>query len=206
MNTDSTAKLSYTSEASTLEGLDDLYIEPSSEENRIKHQPGYAQGTAQTKKNAEGIASWVTVEEAAKLLNISQNAVLKRLGKAKLVGQKVPGQFGEKWMVDPSGLPTELHVEFVDNPCQEQPGYAQGTARSGKEQPAIDEPSETPGEQASPVIFLVEKIESLSKEVGELRARLEEQSRENQQLKLLTDRQQAGLWMRFCSWMTGSQR
>jgi len=118
-------------------GLEDLFDVSS-----VQAVPDYAQGTASKPEGCSlGIAHWLTVEEAAKRLDISPNAVIKRLGKGKLAGQKIPGQFGEKWLVDPAGLPQEIQVDFAatnDENAEAVPGTSRGTASAEQEQPAFD--------------------------------------------------------------------
>lgn len=188
----------------TLEGLEEFYDAELSVNQEV---PGNSQGTAQTQENFTGIAQWLTVEEAAKRLEISPNAVIKRLGKGKLAGRKVPGQFGEKWMVDPSGLPQEVHVHISEeqpSPPPEEPGNSQGTASASQEQPSINDAiakqsfdvlADVIRQQTEQIKLQNEMIKHLSTQVQE----------KDGQLKLLTDSQhKRGFWSRFGSWfMTG---
>lgn len=184
----------------TLEGLEEFYDAELSVNEEV---PGNSQGTAQALENFAGIAQWLTVEEAAKRLEISSNAVIKRLGKGKLAGRKVPGQFGEKWMVDPSGVPQEVHVHVSEEqpaPVPETPGNSQGTARTSQEQPNIND---TIAKQSFDVLAEVirqqtEQIKLQNEMIKHLSTQVQEK---DGQLKLLTDSQhQKSWWARFASW------
>jgi len=187
-----------------LEGLEEFFDAELSADQEV---PGNSKGIAQALENFTGIAQWLTVEEAAKRLEISPNAVIKRLGKGKLAGRKVPGQFGEKWMVDPSGLPQEVHVHLSEEqpaPTPEAPGNSQGTASTSKEQPSINDAI---AKQSFEVLADVirqqtEQIKLQNEMIRHLSIQVQEK---DGQLKLLTDSQhKVGWWARFSSWfMTG---
>ncbi|MBA3991965.1 MAG: hypothetical protein C0469_00465 [Cyanobacteria bacterium DS2.3.42] len=190
--------LDITNNPLAIEGLEDLLV---------VRKPGTAQGSAHTLEDsaeatpgsAQGFASGVPVDEAARRLGISPNAVLKRLRKGKLRGQKVSGQFGDHWLVDVSGVPEPIQIEL-----EPEPGTAQGSAHTSE-----DTTEATPGSAqgfASGVLDrerdLLQLVVHLSKENGALQALLTERE---QQLKLLTDSQhKRGWWSRFGAWfMTG---
>jgi hypothetical protein len=189
--------------SATLEGLDDFYDVESSPSQAL---PGDSKGTADDSEKILGIARWLTVEEAAKRLEISANAIIKRLGKGKLVGRKVPGQFGEKWMVDPSCLPQEVHVQIAEEETREQPGNSTGTDTTGQEQPqqhdtiaqkSFDVLSDVIRQQTEQIRLQNEMIKHLSGQVQE----------KDSQIKLLSDsRHKAGIWTRFCSWFTSPRQ
>lgn len=184
----------------TLDGLEEFYDAELSANQEV---PGNSQGTAKGLENFTGIARWLTVEEAAKRLEISPNAVIKRLGKGKLAGRKVPGQFGEKWMVDPSDLPQEVHVHISEeqpDPPPEAPGNSQGTASTSQEQPSV---SDSIAKQSFDVLADVirqqtEQIKLQNEMIKHLSVQVQEK---DGQLKFLTDSQhKRGWWARFASW------
>ncbi len=192
----------------SLEGFDQFYAVSG---GPGREQPGNSKGTASTGQEqpgyAEGIGRWLTVEEAAKRLGISANAVIKRLGKGKLHGRKVAGQFGEKWLVDPDAVPQEVTIELSDSEyeevAQEQPGNSKGTASTGREQPGNAE-----GIARKSIDVLGEVIRQQTEQIkvqNEVIRQLVDQVRDkDSQLKLLTTSQQkTGWWNRFCSWFTG---
>jgi hypothetical protein len=194
----STAKNSQT--PASLDGLDDIYDVTLGTAEEIT---GSAKGTDCEKQEQPG--AWVTVEEAAKRLGISANAIIKRLGKGKLLGKKVPGQFGEKWMVAEWELPQEIKIDFQETEQPEaQPGNSTGNSSKSKEQPgaavgiaekSLDLLGEVIRQQNEQLRVQNEVIRHLSEEV---RTR-------DQQIKLLTDSQhKQGGWSRFWSWFTGS--
>lgn len=209
MNSSATNNVNRTTDQG-LEGLEDFYdVDPV----QGQEEPGNSQGTANHADKILGTADWLTVEDAAKRLGISSNAVIKRLGKGKLAGRKVAGQYGEKWVVDPKGLPQEIHVQIAEEqPAtnQEEPGHSQGTATQGKEQPAghntmaqnsFDVLADVIRQQTEQIKLQNDMIKHLSSQVKE----------KDSAIKLLTDSQQnkdsqqnrkAG-WSRFWSWFTG---
>jgi hypothetical protein len=183
-----------------LGGFEDFYDVDSVQP---QEEPGNSQGTAQPTEKFVGIAQWLTVEEAAKRLEISQNAIIKRLGKGKLPGRKVAGQYGEKWMVDPSGLPQEIHVQIAEEQpaeTKEEPGTSKGTASQGQEQPAghdsiaqksFDILADVIRQQTEQIKLQNELIKNLSTQV----------QNKDSEIKLLTDsHHKPGWWANFCSW------
>jgi len=187
----------------TLEGLEEFYDVDSIPGKEL---PGNSQGTAQTSDNFLGIAQWLTVEEAAKRLEISSNAVIKRLGKGKLAGRKVPGQFGEKWMVDPAGIPQEIHVQIAEEQPrqpQEEPGSSQGTANPGEAQPSQNEgiAQKSFDVLADVIRQQTEQIKLQNEMIRYLAGQVEAKDGE---IKLLTDNQKKpGRWSGFWKWFTG---
>lgn len=188
-------------------GFSDLY-------EGEQEQPGPAQGTAQHRELKTGTACWLTVDEAAKRLNISGNAVVKRLGKGKLVGQKVAGQYGEKWLVDPSCLPEEIVVEleanYIDATAKEEPKAQPGTPQEGAglsgEAEAV--PGNAQGISGDTMKVLGEIIQTQNdqlKRQNELIFHLTEELRHRDgQIKLLMDSQKRkSAWTRFWVWFTG---
>lgn len=177
-----------------IEGLEELLV---------AQELGTAQGSAHTPKDspeitpgsAKGLASGVPVEEAAKRLGISPNAVLKRLRKGKLQGQKVSGQFGNHWLVDISGVPEPVEIEL-----EPEPGTAQGSAHTpeGSSEAMPGLAKGLASDNSDRERDLLQLVVHLSKENGALQALLTERE---QQLKLLTDSQHKRAWWgRFSSW------
>jgi len=186
-----------------LEGLEGFYDVEVSAPQEV---PGDSRGTAEPKSNISGTAHWLTVEETAKRLEISPNAIIKRLGKGKLAGRKVPGQYGDKWMVDPAGLPQEVQVHLTEeqpSQIQEVPGDSQGTDRLSAEQPSpisefaqksFDVLADVIRQQTEQIKLQNEMIKHLSEQVQE----------KDGQIKLLTESQSKRHgWSQFWSWFTG---
>jgi|694.fasta_scaffold12758_8 hypothetical protein len=167
----------------------------------------------------------ISVDEAAKHLGISTNAVCKRLRKGSLVGKKIQGKFKEEWLVEGAGLIEILNVEVassvVDSP--ERIATAQSTVQDESEDSSDsveadsssvqDGPSSVQDSPGQPTLLLIElvekqaaKLEAAAGQIGYLQAQLaaERASSEakEQQIKLLTDSQHSkkGWWSRFCSW------
>ena len=129
-----TARSYQTDSPADTTGLDDFF---ASEELKAipREEPGIACSAVKASTwDDQASPDGVPVDQAAKLLGISANAVVKRLNKGKLSGFKVAGQFGQKWMVNRSDLPAEaIQIEFdsseaMPQDSEEQPGSAQGTA------------------------------------------------------------------------------
>lgn len=152
----------------------------------------------------------ITVEEAARLLNISTNAVCKRLRKGTLVGQKIAGKFKEEWLVEGAGLIEVVNVDFDSV----QDGPPENSAPSSSVQ---DHTDASPGsvqktaESLRVLVDLVEKqaskLEAAAGQIGYLQAQVESQSRlleaKEAEIKLLTDSQHnaPGWWTRLCWWL-----
>ena len=192
----------------SLEGLDVLFTAGTNEVTG--EQPGDSLGIASNSQalppERVGNASWVSVEQAATQLGISPNAVIKRLNKGKLLGEKVPGQFGLKWTVNPSCLPQQIQIE-VEN-CEEQPvmaweqpGNSKGMASQDKALPGTSE-----GFASDSLQILAQVIQTQNDQIQaqtELIKHLTVEIRErDSQVKLLTDSQhKPGLWAKFSSWL-----
>jgi hypothetical protein len=202
-----------------LTGLDELYdVEPDSVQASTadasgtawnkQDQPSSDQGTAEDLMaqggNADSTATWMSVENAGRRLGISANAVIKRLGKGKLRGRKVPGQFGDKWMVDPEALPKEVHIEIEgldeEGTAQEQPGHSKGTD------------SRPPSQPGNSVGIAEKSLELLGEVIRQQNDHMRSQSElikhltdqvTNLQTKLLTDSGKTNWWSRFSSWFFG---
>lgn len=179
-----------------VEGFDELLDE---------REPGSARGSTKVSEDqakpkpglALGSAEGVPVDEAARRLGISTNAILKRLRKGKLRGRKVSGQFGAHWLVDISDIPEAISIEV-----EAEPGSAQGSTQTEGE-PAEDKPGSASAAPPDRERELLQLVVRLSKENGALQALLNERE---QQIKLLTDNQRkAGGWSRFWIWFTGGR-
>jgi len=167
-------------------------------------EQGSAPGEAQMSESqaspepgsATGLAQGIPVDQAAKRLGISTNAVLKRLRKGKLHGFKVLGQFGEQWLVDLTDVVVPVHVELAP-----EPGLAAGEAQMSESQASPEPGSATGPATPDREHDLLKLVVQLSRENGALQALLNERE---QQIKLLTDSQQnRSRWQRFWSWFTG---
>lgn len=191
---------------------------PELYENTARAQPGTAQSTAGNCPTE----AWLTVEETAKQLNISGNAVVKRLGKGKLRGRKVPGQYGDKWLVDSSSLPEKIILEFEPGRAEEQPGNSTGTARNTPEEPgeSDNEWNDSSPKEAIPgtahnihgdtiKVFgeIIQTQNEQLKRQNELIFHLTEELRyRDNEIKLLTDSQhKRSGWSRFWIWFTGGR-
>jgi hypothetical protein len=207
-----TARDYQTADLASIEGLDVLFTDDA--DKVTWEQPGRSLGMASNEQtlpvNKLGKASWVSVEQAAALLGISSNAVIKRLNKGKLLGEKVPGQFGLKWTVNPSCLPQQIQVEVESAEEQpetvwEQPGNSTGTAFHVKALPGTSE-----GYASESLQILAQVIQTQNDQIQaqtELIKHLTDEIRErDNQVKLLTDSQhKPGWWAKFSSWFFKGQ-
>lgn len=199
----------------SLEGLEevfDLAGTPGTES-------GATEGTARTPENddpgqpghdsveAADVATYISTADAAKLAAVDSRTIRRWYEQKKVRGQLSKGKL---LVVQEDLLPASQEPElFSAGTPGTESGTVEGTART----PENDDPGQ-PGQtadipQTPAVVFFefVDRIERLSRENGELRALLDEQLRENQQLKLLTDREhKTGFWSRFYSWMIGGKK
>lgn len=173
-------------------------------------------GASLVQESPQFLVHPISVEEAAKLLKISPNAVCKRLRKGSLVGKKTPGKFKDEWLVEGAGLIEILDVDLSssvqDSPCEiaaEETKVQDQTEDCATElQDRISSVQESP-QATTRLIELVEKqaakLEAAAGQIGYLQAQLLSQKEaletKEEQLKLLTDSQhKTGWWSRFCSW------
>ncbi len=206
-----TAHSYQTDSTATTAGLDDLF-EVTEPQAVPVEEPGNSSPTLKAVPENESIASsGVPVDQAARLLGISTNAVIKRLNKGKLSGFKVAGQFGQKWMVNRSELPAEpIQIEFdsseaMPNAPEEQPGSAQGTARNEQASPGTFAPN-----ASDALSILAQVIQSQTTQIqaqNDLIKHLNsELKHRDTQVKLLTESQQKqSWWARFSSWFLGTR-
>ena len=206
-----TARSYQTNQPSSTDGLDDFF---ASEELKAipREEPGIACSVVKASTwDDQASPDGVPVDQAAKLLGISANAVVKRLNKGKLSGFKVAGQFGQKWMVNRSDLPAEaIQIEFdsseaMPQDSEEQPGSAQGTA--GPEQALPGTASSIASDSlkifAQVIKSQTAQIEAQNDLIRHLTSELKDR---DTQVKLLTDSQQKqGWWVRFLSWFLGTR-
>ena len=206
-----TARSYQTNQPSSTDGLDDFF---ASEELKAipREEPGIACSAVKASTwDDQASPDGVPVDQAAKLLGISANAVVKRLNKGKLSGFKVAGQFGQKWMVNRSDLPAEaIQIEFdsseaMPQDSEEQPGSAQGTA--GPEQALPGTASSIASDSlkifAQVIKSQTAQIEAQNDLIRHLTSELKDR---DTQVKLLTDSQQKqGWWVRFLSWFLGTR-
>jgi len=155
-------------------GLDHIFVDVIDEE--------IPEGIpAQNQGSPVEIPQGIPVEEAAKLLGTSSRAVLKRLQKGTLKGHKVASKFGDKWLVDPEGIPAQNQGVPVEIP--------EGI------------PAQNQGVPVEIVQELLRKVEALTYRNGYLEAQLAEK---DTHIKLLTDsHHKPGWWARFSSWFLG---
>lgn len=200
----------------SVDGLEVLFDEdspqlPQAASSSVQDQTSIGPGSVPESPSPKKLVHPITVDEAARLLNISTNAVCKRLRKGSLVGQKIPGKFKEEWLVEGAGLIEVLKVDF--NSVQESPPEDPAGSSSVQDQTGVSPGSvqESP-ESLSRLVDLVEKqaakLEAAAGQIGYLQAQLESQSRlleaKEAEIKLLTDSQhKASWWLRFSSWFLG---
>ncbi len=160
-------------------------------------QPGHSS------VEATDITTYISTSSAAKLASVDSRTV-RRWHDAG----RVRGQFSKGKLL--------IAKEDIERLTNEDPilsgttGTADATV-SGASGTPEGEREGRPGPDAdmpAPVIAFsdfLDRIERLSRENGELRALLERERLETQQLRLLTDSQhKANWWQRFCSWFVSS--
>lgn len=129
----------------------------------------------------------MTIEEAAKVLGVSEKTIFRRLKRGLIGGYKVPGQFGMEWRVKALDTPEQ---DF--SPAQDKTSLDNGLI--GELRNRIDE-------LQSKLDARDDELQGANYRLGYLAAQLESQK---EQIKLLTDSQHnAGWWQRFKSWAQG---
>jgi hypothetical protein len=194
-----------------IEGMESLFLEDSPQEK--SGQSGTVQDKTDeifgsVQDSPSGLVNPISVEEAARLLGISSNAVCKRLRKGTLIGKKIIGKFKDEWLVEGVGLIEVLNVEFSKS--EDSPDGTASGSRTVQDQ-TDDGPSfiQDSPDSVTRLLDLVEKqsakLEAAAGQIGYLQAQLETQTKllqvKDDQLKLLTDSQhKRGFWARFGSW------
>lgn len=198
-----------TTSAATTDGMDDLF-----ECGLAKNQEVEPYGSTSTAScdlgSAEGLANWLSIEDASRRLGISKNAVQKRLKRGKLIGKKTSGPYGDIWLVDLSSENQVLEVEF-ENPegvdeAEEAKPSGSASERPDSEGSAKGLAKGLAGRTEIDLVWqmeLLNRVERLSLENGQLKALLQEREKE---VRLLTDSQQrTGWWTKFASWFLKGQ-
>lgn len=126
----------------------------------------------------------MTIEEAAKVLGVSEKTIFRRLKRGLIGGYKVPGQFGLEWRVKALD---SLKQDF--SPAQDKTSLDNGL---------IGELRNRIEELQGKLDTRDEELQGANYRLGYLAAQLESQK---EQIKLLTDSQhKAGWWQRFKTW------
>lgn len=213
-------------DAVSIDGLEDVFsqdspieISPISPAVQARTQDGADQvqdSSSSVHESPQTLVHPISVEEAAKFLRISTNAVCKRLRKGSLVGKKTQGKFKEEWLVEGAGLIEILNIDMPSS-VQDCPPENEADESTVQDQPGVykelshTSPSsvlESP-QATVQLIELVEKqaakLEAAAGQIGYLQAQLASQKEaletKEEQLKLLTDSQhKTGWWARLSSW------
>jgi hypothetical protein len=205
-----------------IEGMENLFVEDSPEDvpvssGTVQDQTKYSPGLVQ--KGPADLIHPITVDEAARLLNISSNAICKRLRKGTLVGKKIAGKFKDEWLVEGAGLIEVLSLEFnsfEDGPSgnSEASGTVQDQANdyTGSVQESPGSVHEESRDSVIRLVNLVEKqaakLEAAAGQIGYLQSQLESQRElvqaKEAEIRLLTDSQhKRSWWVRFSAWFLG---
>lgn len=195
----------------SVEGFEDVFVQDSPEVESSSVQEQTLIEISSVEDSPLNLANPITVDEAAKLLHISANAVCKRLRKGTLKGQKIPGKFKDEWLVEGAGL-IEVVVGEEDSPEEEhgqsRPVHDQQPLKNGLVQDGSEK-------SMSRLLDLIEKqaarLESAAGQIGYLQAQIAEREQDiverDSQIKLLTDSQHKKGWLaRFCAWFVGQQQ
>jgi hypothetical protein len=210
------------------DGLEDVFdLEPVTDLDSapVTGTPGQVTSASEPVTHATKVvptsAEAVPVEQAARVLGTSINALKKRLRKGTLRGCKVDTKHGEKWFVEKLELVkmepvTGSSREPVTGTPEQVTSASEPVTHASKEVPGTAEGVPEQTDLVSPVferlVMSLEKkdavIESQAhqlKAAGDvimyLRAQIEEKEI---QVKLLTDSQhKRGWWARFGSWFMG---
>ncbi len=151
------------------------------------------------------------IEQAAKLLGVSNRTILRRLQKKTLEGFKINGPFGPEWRVSEKALTTlsqPLTTLGQATPVQPHATPVHLVLHDIEERESELEQQDSANSQALTttnidIADLLLKLEGASYRIGYLESKLEEK---NSQIKLLTDSQhKPGWWAKFSSWFFKGQ-
>lgn len=190
----------------TLEGFEDLLCDQGGPQDGTEDARARTEGGTDAASGGPqgGTAGFVSVEEAADRLGISQRAVLKRLAKGTLIGQKIAGKTKERWIVDLSSLPSSfVHVDICDQGGpQDRTEDAQARTEGGTDSAPGGPQGGTAvsSSYADAYLKLVQVVEKQTEIIQQLSQDLRTKDME---IRLLTDSQhkEPAWWHRFCSWI-----
>jgi len=156
--------------------------------------------------DAVEIETYISTAEAAKIAGVDSRTIRRWHEQDKIRGQFKKGRL----LVAQGDLPVPENEEDVRAEAEEPgtPGTETGTSArvSGTtEEEEPGQPGQDPGHTPA-VVFsdFLDRIERLSRENGELKVLLNEQQRQNKELRLLVDStSKSGWWQRFYSWFMG---
>ena len=155
------------------------------------------------------VTTYISTSDAARLAGVDSRTI-RRWHEQK----KIRGQFhkGKLQIAKEDILSAQQQPEVFETGT---PGTESGTTEDMSGTPGNESPGHPghPGQSVenplTPMVVFadfLDRIERLSKENGELRAMLEEQRRDNQQLRLLTASQNPeGFWSRLRCWLMGAK-
>lgn len=194
-----------TTSAATTDGMDDLFEEGSAENQKAKLLDSATAADCDF-GSAKGLAAWFSIEDASRRLGISKNAVQKRLKRGKLIGKKTSGPFGDIWLVDLSSENQVLEIEFENPEGSVEAEEAKPSGSASEQQDFEGSAKGLAGRTEIEFAWqmeLLNRVERLSLENGQLKALLQEREKE---VRLLTDSQQkSGWWAKFSSWFFKAQ-
>jgi len=200
-----TARDYQTTSAATTDGMDDLFEEGLAENHKAKPD-GSASTVDYNLGSAEGLASWFSIQDASRRLGISKNAVQKRLKRGKLIGKKTSGPFGDIWLIDLSSENQVLEIDFENPEGLAEAEEAKPSGSASEQQDFEGSAKGLAGRTEIDFVWqmeLLNRVERLSLENGQLKALLQEREKE---VRLLTDSQQkTGWWTKFSSWFLKGQ-
>jgi len=198
--------------STSIEGLDEVF-EVSGTEGTGSGTPERTTGTTREQDpghwghetiDAAEVLSFISTAKASKIAGVDSRTI-RRWHEQK----KIRGHFSKgKLLVAQEDLSyitdeTDVHSAGASRTEPRTSGSESGTAEAddpGRPGPTADI-SQTPSVVFSDVL---DRIERLSRENGELKALLDEQRREITELRLITDNQyKRSGWSRFWSWFTG---
>jgi excisionase family DNA binding protein len=160
----------------------------------------------------------LAIEQAAKILGVSNRTILRRLQKKTLDGFKINGPFGPEWRVSKKALTTHSQTLItlglatpdlaIATPVQPQTSPVHLIFQDIEEEESEREQPDSANSQTLTttnidIADLLLKLEGASYRIGYLESKLEEK---NSQIKLLTDSQhKPSWWAKFSSWFFKGQ-
>jgi len=191
-----TARDYQTVDTSSIQGMDQLFENETIVADK---------DSSESLKEVLPVEQGIPVEIAAARLGLSASGVLKRLRRGAMQGFKVPTKRGEKWLVSPSAIPSQV-LDVLEDSLSQVSGVlvddresSLGVLSSAEESfLEVSTASELMEDLKRRNFELEASLQAATWRNGYLESKLEERDK---QILMLTDSQhKGGWWAKFSSW------
>lgn len=191
-----TARDYQTVDTSSIQGMDQLFENETIVADK---------DSSESLKEVLPVEQGIPVEIAAARLGLSASGVLKRLRRGAMQGFKVPTKRGEKWLVSPSAIPSQV-LDVLEDSLSQVSGVlvddresSLGVLSSAEESfLEVSTASELMEDLKRRNFELEASLQAATWRNGYLESKLEERDK---QILMLTDNQhKGGWWAKFSSW------